>query len=71
MIYDDDDDDDEVGETDDDYVGSDEESGLNAKDDPDDFIYRPGKKIPKKRPSIKRLRSRTTYKRKTGLFINR
>ena len=56
----------EVG-TDDDYIGSDEESGLNTKDDPDDFVYQPGKKTPKKRTSLKRSRSRSTPKRKRGI----
>ncbi|CAF1035629.1 unnamed protein product [Rotaria sordida] len=53
-------------DTDDEYIGSDEESVLNTKDDPDDFVYQPGKKIPKKRSSIKRSRRRTTHKRKQG-----
>ena len=61
-------DDEEGNATDDDYIGSDEESGLHTKDDPDDFVYQPGKKTPKKRTSIKRSRSRTTPKRKRGLF---
>jgi len=58
---------DDEKDTDDDYIGSDEESGLNTKDDdPDDFVYQPGKRIPKKRPSIKRSRSGNIQKRKRG-----
>ncbi len=59
-------DDDDEKDTDDDYIGSDEESGLHTKDDPDDFVYQPGKRIPKKRPSIKRSRSGNIHKRKRG-----
>lgn len=52
-------------------MGSDEESGLNNKDDdPDDFVYKPGKKMPKKRTSTKRSGKRTTNQRKRGLFNN-
>ncbi|CAF3681523.1 unnamed protein product [Rotaria sp. Silwood1] len=67
-IFNDEEDEEEEVETDDDYIGSDEESGLNTKDDPDDFVYQPGKKTPKKRSSIKRSRKGTGQKRKKGLF---
>ncbi|CAF3552882.1 unnamed protein product [Rotaria sp. Silwood1] len=58
-IFNDEEDEEEEVETDDDYIGSDEESGLNTKDDPDDFVYQPGKKTPKKRTSVKRSRKGT------------
>jgi hypothetical protein len=70
VIFDEEEEEEEEIETDDDYIGSDEESGLITKDDPDDFVYHPGKKTPKKRTSIKRSRSRSTPKRKRGTFDN-
>jgi hypothetical protein len=66
LFYVDDEEEEEEDATDDDYIGSDDESGLNTKDDPDDFVYQPGKKTPKKRTSMKRSRSRTSAKRKRG-----
>lgn len=58
----------EKDETDEDYVGSDEEVKVKYKDDyedddevddPDDFVYQPGRKTPKKKLINKRLNTRT------------
>ncbi|CAF1113631.1 unnamed protein product [Rotaria magnacalcarata] len=64
LFYDEEEDDDDG--TDDDYIGSDEEVGFNTKDDPDDFVYQPGKKTPRKKPPMKSSRKGSTNKRKKG-----
>ncbi|CAF3398567.1 unnamed protein product [Rotaria socialis] len=66
LFYDDEQEEDDDTGADDDYIGSDEEVGFNTKDDPDDFVYQPGKKTPKKKPPMKRSRKGTTNKRKKG-----
>ena len=53
-------------ESDKDYLGSDDDTGRMAIDDPDDFVYRPGKRAPKRKAPVKRPQRSTGTKRKRG-----
>ena len=53
-------------ESDKDYFGSDDDTGRMAIDDPDDFVYRPGKRAPKRKAPVKRSQRTTGTKRKKG-----